>query len=138
MTLFRDWCAANRVSELPATPGDVAGFIAKYAPMGIESVWPMVLEISRAHQAHGLADPTLGPLVSSELNKIAKINAPRSWPKAEKYRFKSLPYDLQRYLGPRDDARDDETRRLLSEIGNLKQLLKEAHEKYGIPTDQAA
>jgi hypothetical protein len=137
-SLFRDWCAANRVSELPAAPGDVAGFISKYAPLGIEAVWPLVGDISRAHEELGLADPTLGALVSDELNKIAKIEIPRSWPKAEQYRFKALPYGLQEYLGPREAAREEYVNRLKSERDKLKHLLKEAYEKNGTPANEAA
>src|SRR5260370_39772703 len=109
-------------------PADVVRFVADCAALGIETVWPMVMEISRAHYVVGLADATLGPLVSAEINRIAKIEVPTSWPTAEKNRFKSLPYDLQPYIGPREAAREDQIKRLMNEVNVLRQLLpKETH-----------
>ena len=109
--MFENWCMLHNRQALPAAPSDVAAFVATIAPMGIEKVWPIVGEISRAHYLAGLADPTLGGPVAATVNDIAKIDPPRSWPKEHKFRFAMLPYDLQVYMAAHEAQRDREVRR---------------------------
>ena len=49
---------------------------------------------------------------------------PRSWPSAEKLRFKQLPYDLQIYMHTRESWRDKEVRRAQNEAALAKQELE--------------
>jgi hypothetical protein len=121
--MFARWCALNAVTELPAAPADVAKFVADCAPLGIEQVWPLVGDISRAHSAVGLADPTLGGPVSAAINEIAKVDPPRSWPKAHKARFLSLPYDLQVYVSNHEVQREKEVRRAHNEAAQARKDL---------------
>jgi len=125
MTTFENWCALNDVPSLPARPADVARFVTVCEPLGMEKIWPMIEEISRAHYVRGLADPTLGGWVSVAVNEIAKIDPPRSWPKDKKARFATLPYDLQVYLSRHEAQRDKEVRRAQSEAAKVKQALSE-------------
>ena len=111
MTTFENWCGLRGVPSLPATPADVARFITDCAPLGIEKLWPIVQEISRAHYLVGLADPTLGGWAAQAVSDIAKIDPPRSWPKDQKARFLQLPYDLQLYVCKREEQREKEIRR---------------------------
>lgn len=121
----------NNVQPVPATPAIVARFVADVAPWGMEKIWPIVQEISRAHYTIGLADPTLGGPVAAAINQIAQIDAPRSWPADQKRRFLTLPYDLQVYVSEREAQRDKEVRR----AQNAATLRKDEH---GTPENVAA
>jgi hypothetical protein len=123
---FENWCALRGVQPIPAKPADVADFVSDCADLGIERVWQAVCEISRAHYVIGLADPTLGGWVSAAINDIAKIAPPRSWPKEQKIRFMSLPYDLQVYMVERETFRDNEVRRAQTEAAIVKQDLRQS------------
>jgi hypothetical protein len=91
--------------------------------MGIQKVWAIVCDISRAHYLIGLADPTSSGAVSAALNDIAKIDPPRSWPKDHKFRFTQLPYDLQVYVAVRERERDITVRRAQTETTNARNEL---------------
>ena len=93
--LFAEWCAARQVSALPARPATVALFVHQNRHIGLQAMVELVDQISAAHVARGLADPCTTYPVPAMLNKIAAINPPRSWSKAEQQRFRSLPYSLQ-------------------------------------------
>jgi hypothetical protein len=93
----------------------IARFVADIAPMGISDVWQAVQEISRAHYMIGLADPTIGGPVTAAINEIAKIDPPRSWPKEDQIRFRTLPYDMQLIVSKREADRDRQIRHMQNE-----------------------
>jgi hypothetical protein len=123
-TMFENWCALKGYRPLPAMPALIAAFVNDCEALGIEKIWPAVCEISQAHVAEGLADPTAGGAVASAINGISKIDPPRSWPKEQKLRFYSLPYDLQGYVADQADKREKEIRRAQNEAANARQELK--------------
>ena len=92
---FANWCVLQNVQPIPIVPSMLARFIANCAPLGMETLWPIVQEISRAHVSIGLPDPTAGGVVASAINDISKIEPPRSWPKEDRLRFYSMPWDIQ-------------------------------------------
>jgi hypothetical protein len=120
---FENWCILHGVQPLPAAPADVARFIADCAPLGMEKIWPLVVEISKAHSLAGLADPTLGGAAAGAVNAIAEVAPPKSWPKENKLRFLSLPYDLQIYMAAHEDKRDVEIRKAHGERDKAKGAL---------------
>jgi len=73
----------------------------------------------------GLADPTLGGVVTEAVSDLAGIDPPRSWPAAHKQRFKSLPYDLQVYVGTHEAQRERALRRAQNEAARARQQLAE-------------
>jgi len=85
----------QNVQPIPIVPSMLARFIANCAPLGMETLWPIVQEISRAHVEIGLPDPTAGGVVASAINDISKTEPPRSWPKEDRLRFYSMPWDIQ-------------------------------------------
>jgi hypothetical protein len=125
MKTFEDWCALIGREPIPAAPALVAQFVAEIAPMGIDDAWEAVCETSRAHNAVGLADPTLSETVTLAMNGISQIDPPRSWPKREKERFLRLPHDLQTFFWMHAAKRESEMGRLKGEIGKLKQRITE-------------
>src|ERR1700710_3075663 len=68
--MFARWCELNGVCWCPAAPAIVAKFVADCASLGIERLWPAVQEVSHAHVALGLADPTLGGLHTAAFNDV--------------------------------------------------------------------
>ena len=121
---FDRWCALHDETPIPAAPRVVARFVSDIAASGIEKIWPMVGEISRAHYLIGLADPTLGGAVSAAINEIARIEIPRSWPAGMKVRFQTLPYDMQVYVAAHEIDRDKAVRRAQNEAGELRKQAK--------------
>jgi hypothetical protein len=121
--MFVRWCELNGVSWCPAAPADVARFVGDCAPLGIERVWPAVQDISKAHAALGLADPTLGGAAAAAIRDVARIDPPRSWPDDRKLRFRSLPYDLQVYVAAHEAQREKALRRAQNEAASARQKL---------------
>jgi hypothetical protein len=115
MNEWRQWCEVNGRSPAPAAPADIAKFIEDVAELGIDRVWQAVREISAAHEQFGLADPTKARCVLWAIGKISKIEAPRSWPDADKPLFLELPYDVQKVVLRREAERDREVRRAHNE-----------------------
>lgn len=121
--MFARWCELNGARFCPAAPADVARFVAECASLGIERLWPAVQDISKAHVALGLADPTLGGAAGAAISAISGIEPPRSWPNDRKQRFKSLPYDLQVYVGAHEAQREKALRRAQNEAASARQKL---------------
>jgi hypothetical protein len=121
--MFARWCGLNGASSCPAAPAAVAKFVTDCASLGIERLWPAVQEISRAHVALGLADPTLGGVAAAAINDVAGIDPPRSWPDDRKRRFGSLPYDLQTYVAAHEALREKALRRAQNEAATARQKL---------------
>jgi hypothetical protein len=100
-----------------------------------------VQDISKLHASIGLADPTLGGVVSAAINEIANIPPPRSWPGDSKQRFRSLPYDLQVYIADREANRDRALRRAQNEAATTRQKLAAAQppaKKEGSENDESS
>ena len=121
LSTFEKWCLPRHIQPLPAAPAHVAAFVRDSQPViPFEKVWETVQEISRSHPENGLADPTAGGPVAEAINAIAKIEPPRSWPKAEKARFFSLPYDLQLFVSKREAEREATLKRAIQEASDAR------------------
>jgi hypothetical protein len=121
--MFARWCELNGVRLCPASPADVAKFVADCASLGIERLWPAVQEISAVHSSLGLADPTLGGVAAAAISEVAGVDPPRSWPGHHKQRFKSLPYDLQLYVAAHEAQREKVLRRAQNEAAAARRKL---------------
>lgn len=120
MTMWEKWCALHGHQVVPASPTMIARFIVELSPLGIDQVWPAVLEISRAHYCIGLPDPVASAPVSIEINKLSRISPPRSWPREEQIRFATLPYDIQAWLSKRQTHDDNLIRKLQNDNAELR------------------
>lgn len=120
MEMFQKWCSLRGEQAIPASPTIIARFIKDVSALGIDRVWPAVLEISRAHYVITLPDPTLSFPVTTAINELSQIKPPRSWPDPEKARFLTLPYDIQSVLLKRQNDFDHEVKRLHREFAKLK------------------
>jgi hypothetical protein len=129
MNTWKNWCALRGEQPIPASPTIIANFIKDIAPLGIDRVWPAVLEISRAHYTVGLPDPVSSYPVTQAMNDLAKIPPPRSWPAEERLRFLTLPFDLQRIISKREADRDRQIRHMQNEFAQLKKEAENADNK---------
>jgi hypothetical protein len=121
--MFVKWCELNGRSPCPAAPADVARFVFDCAALGIERLWPAVQEISKLHSSVGLADPTSSGVATAAISDLAGIDPPRSWPDDRKYRFRSLPYDLQIYVAAHELQREKALRRAQNDAAIARQKL---------------
>ena len=121
--IFTKWCELNDVSSCPAAPADVARFVADCASLGIERLWPALQDISKLHVAAGLADPTSGGVAAVAISDLAGVEPPRAWPGERQRQCRSLPYDLQVYVGTRESQRERALRRAQNEAAIAKQTL---------------
>lgn len=125
--MFERWCLINNHQPFGASPAIVTKFVNDIAPMGIAAVWEAVQEVARMHYTHGLSSPCDGGPVAAAINELAGIAPPRSWPRDEQIRFKSLPYDMQLIISKREADRDKEIRRLQQEFAALRKGLTDGN-----------
>jgi hypothetical protein len=121
--LFARWCELNDAVFCPAAPATVERFVRDCAALGIDRLWPAIQDISNAHRALGLADPTLGGAAAAAISELANIPPPRSWPDDRKQRFATLPYDLQLYVAAHEARREKALRRAHNEAALARQKL---------------
>jgi hypothetical protein len=133
--MFARWCELNGVCWCPAAPAVVAKFVTDCASLGIETLWPAVREVSHAHVALGLADPTLGGIAAAAIDKVAGIAPPRSWPDDRKQRFESLPYDLQVYIAAHEAQRERALRRAQNEAAIARRKLAACQQSSTVTTE---
>jgi hypothetical protein len=121
--MFARWCELNATPFCPAAPAAVAGFVKDCSSLGIERLWSAVQDISKLHASLGLADPTLGGPAAAAIGDVAGVAPPRSWPGEYKQRFKSLPYDIQRFVAAHEAQREKALRRAQNEAAAARQKL---------------
>jgi hypothetical protein len=119
--LFKSWCEQRQITPYPARPAAVAAFILENAALGIDELLRIVKSISVVHER--VADPTASGAVPAALNKIAPIQPPRSWPKAKKVRFLSLPWDLQAFFAKHEERREKEIHRAHGDAAEARKKL---------------
>ena len=140
--LFARWCELNGAAFCPASPATVAKFVADCGSLGIIRLWPAVQDISKTHVSVGLADPTLGGTVAKAISDVADLTAPRGWPEDFKGRFKTLPYDVQRFVVDHEARREKALRRAQNEAAVLRKKLTalervKVETETRIPADEA-
>lgn len=121
--LFARWCELNGAPFCPARPADVARFVSDCAPLGIDRLWTALRQVSESHASLGLADPTLGTPVAAAVSDVAAVDPPRSWANEYKLRFRSLPYDLQVFVGSHEAQREKALRRAQNEAAAVRRKL---------------
>jgi hypothetical protein len=117
---FVRFCERKGTTALPASIGAVALFVLGHQGFGLEAVLGQLADISGAHCDAGLADPTTAACVTGALSRIAKIEPPRSWPKAQKARFLSMSYDLQLFVAKHEEQRERAIHKAHQEAADLR------------------
>jgi hypothetical protein len=136
-SLFLAWCERHRISALPAKPAAVALFIMQAKDISVDALCELVAAISRAHVRH--SDPTASWMVRQAFVSMAgDIPPPNSWPKTEWQFWNDLPYQVKRYLAPREKGRDSTVRRAQNESADWRRKLKEMEKKNEVTAPTAA
>ena len=120
---FLDWCTKQGVRHCLARPWVVATFLTEHAHRGEEFALNTINAIGALHDYHGQPSPVATQQVRAELDKIIKPQAPRSWTKAEKEMFSSLPSDIRAAINRRERHRETELSRMQNENAELRREL---------------
>jgi len=118
-----DWAKQHSVRHAPAKPYSVARFIIDLHKLGFEEkISDALAAIERLHDKFGLSNPVLTAIVGAAVERVIPIKSPRSWPKADKALFATLPPQIRHRIEMREDQRDKELRRMQNEHAKLKEL----------------
>jgi hypothetical protein len=122
---FISFCKQNGVRWVPSAPCTIAGFIrAEYTAGATPEMILKTLEaIEILHSQANAANPVACPAPRASLREILKINAPRSWSKAEALMFAGLPTEVQRVIERHAKLDSDAVRRAQNEAAELRKSL---------------
>jgi hypothetical protein len=123
---FLQWCETQRVRALPARPASVAAFVCSLKDQNIsrQIVVETLSAIEALHIAAAVANPVATPIVSATLG--SSIDPPRSWTKADKEFFKTLPLHAQEIIAHREQERETHLRRTQNALAEQRRQLKTA------------
>lgn len=120
---FAEWCKSKGVPFCPAQPATVAAYIRHLVQEGPLNYYPLLAAIRAIEQMHdqaGLANPCATLAVRHELGCHLHIDAPRSWPKADRPLFNALPIEVRAVIERRADQDSKALRRLQNEAAELR------------------
>jgi hypothetical protein len=119
---FVSFCSFNGVKHVPASPQVIAAFIRAEEKLCTppERIAATTAAIELLHDKHGLANPVACAAPRTELERILKIEPPRSWPRPEQLIFAALPPEIRAIVGRRDKQRETALRRAQNEAAEAK------------------
>ena len=120
---FMAWCAKSGVRHCLARNWVVASYLNEHAHRGETFLVDAISAISALHDYHQLPNPAATQQVRAALDQIIKLDAPRSWTKAEKEMFCLLPVDIRGAINRRERHRETEVSRIRNENANLRREL---------------
>jgi hypothetical protein len=122
---FADWCKARGVPFCPTQPATVAAYIRHENKEGanFQRIFDTVRSVEQMHDAAGLSNPCATMAVRHELGCIYHIDAPRSWPKADRPLFNSLPIEVRAVIERRAEQDSKVVKRLLNEAAELRKSI---------------
>jgi hypothetical protein len=119
---YISWCKARGVRHAPALPSTVALWVKSEHEAGVrpEIIAKTLDAIDALHGYSNVATPVPTPIVREELQRVLQIEAPRSWSKADKLKFMTMPADIREIISRR--ARQDEValRRAQNELAEIR------------------
>ena len=118
--LFIDWCSKNGVRHCVARPWVVATYLTEHVHRGEEFALNVVNAIGALHDYHGQPNPAATRVVRAALDQIIKPEVPRSWTKAEKEMFSSLPPDIRSAINRRERQREWYVGQTRNELDQLR------------------
>jgi hypothetical protein len=115
---FAGWCKQRGVRLCPAKPGTIAAFIRSEAAIGVpqDRILAALRSIEQMHDQAAEPNPVACSMPRAELARILKVTAPRSWPKAERPLFFSLPVEVQQIVARRAEQDSITLRRLQNKV----------------------
>jgi hypothetical protein len=135
---FFKYAESKSVRRLPARPATVACWVRFQAGLGVpdEQILAALTAIEAAHDRHSLANPVRTAIVRAEVDRLAKVTPPRSWPKAEKAMFALLPPDIKRIIALRQEQADHELCRLQSKVARELELRRMNGAEQSVQTNE--
>lgn len=131
LAAFLQFCASANVRHHPAAPATCAMFLLSQARVGVapERIAAAAQAIELLHDHYGLANPIQTRAARWALEQVLPpIEAPRSWPAAEKAQFAHLPVQIRNVIATREQDREKTLRRSQNETAELRRLFKTAAE----------
>jgi hypothetical protein len=118
---FAAFCKSRGVKVCPARPATIAMFIRSENALGVpvERVLASLAAITIMHDQATEANPCACSMPRAELAKILKVDAPRSWPKAERPLFYDLPPEVQAVVARRSEQDSTALRRLQNKVAEI-------------------
>ena len=97
MARFASWAKSRGVKPLPCAPVTLAAFVRAENAFGVppDRIFDSVRAVEQTHDAAGLSNPAATLAVRTELGRILNLEAPRTWPKADRPIFNSLPIEVR-------------------------------------------
>src|SRR5262245_26814474 len=133
---FADWCKSKGVPFCPAQPATVASYLRHENREGAnyQRIFATVQAIEAMHDQAMAANPCATMAVRHDLGTLYHIDAPRSWPKADRPLFNSLPIEVRAVIERRADQDSKVIRRLQNEAAAIRQKGNDSN----VTTDQKA
>jgi hypothetical protein len=118
---FGGWCRQRGVRICPAKPATIAAFIRSEAAIGVpqDRMLAALHAIEQMHDQASEANPVACSMPRAELARMLKVDAPRSWPKAERPLFYDLPPEVQAIVSRREEQNSTSLRRLQNKVAEL-------------------
>lgn len=116
---FAEWCKTKGVPFCPAAPATVAAYIHQDRRDLLEE-FATVQAIEAMHDEALLANPCATMAVRHVLGTLYQIDAPRSWPKADRPLFNALPIEVRAVIERRAEQDSKALRRLQNEAAELR------------------
>jgi hypothetical protein len=83
------WCKEKSVRHAPAKPWCIAAFILDQRNLDT------LAAIEALHSRFNLPNPVMSEIVGAAIERVGEVRAPRSWPKADKALFATLPPQIR-------------------------------------------
>jgi hypothetical protein len=102
---FTAWSAAEGIRHLPSRPSSVASYLLE-RKLTHEQMLDVIAAIGKAHDRHGLSNPTATAIVRSVLELETEDKPPRPWKAEIKYIWARLPAEIRYEVGRIERTRD--------------------------------
>jgi hypothetical protein len=119
---FAEFCKGHGVPGLPAAPATCAMFVPVEHARGESNnrILAALAAIEAIHSNNNLANPIATTAVRTELGRILNLDAPRSWPKADRPLFNALPIEVRAVLERRAEQDSKALRQLQNQAAELR------------------
>jgi hypothetical protein len=131
---FVQWCETQRVRALPAKPFSVAAFVRAQLDQRVprQVIVETLASIEALHNAASVGNPVSAPVVAATLGTT--IDPPRSWAKADKEFFATLPLHAQSIIADREQERETHLRRSQNALAEERKRLQAAADPKPVTT----
>lgn len=118
---FAEFCRQRAVKFCPTKPVVIAIFIRAESANGVpaDKILAALRAIEQMHDDQMEANPVACAAPRTELEKITKNEAPRTWPKVDRPLFQSLPPEVRAVIKRNADSTSLALRRLQNKVAAI-------------------